>query len=409
MRDGPGLYAWRLAALLCVGLVAAGCGGGLSAEREAYETRSNAFELLEEGRRLEANGMPRLALVRYNRSVLLSETPEAWFRMGRIFEREGKHREAAAAYLRAWRLAPDLQEAKLAILALGFRLPDQPPTEDELEAAMAWAEQQRAAETAARGDDATTATQPVEPDPVGEQLALAAERRRPTAAEVRGVLFAPHAPEDAPAEADASAEVDSATYIGAMDIVLGTYPYHLRKGRQLARRRQLAKAVEEFQRAIEADPEQIEAWLEIADALFKLERHPKARRYLEQALRDFPDNPQPYLKLGDYFLELSQHPRAQEFYRAALEISPTLPAAFNNLAVLAMREEDYSEAKELLRQLLRVDPENAQGYYNLAVIARDIDKDFEAAERYLVRYLELEGERSATARRLLQELREERP
>ena len=312
------------------------------------------------------------------------------------------------AYSEALRLAPDYQEAKFAMLAIGYQPPDYVPTDEDLVLANEWIAAHRAEIERLRALDQPTTgplqvamTEEERMEQRRELIAAAAEQRQPTQAEVRAVLFEPQG---------SRRRLPSATdpvYPSTEDIVLGTYPYHMQKAGQLERRQQFEDAAIEYERALQADPTQIEPRLSIGDMMMRLEHHPRARFHYERALEEFPESPQPNLKLGNYFLALNQPDRALEQYRIALDKDPFYAEAYNNIAFIHMQQGQYDEAAAMFDQIKEMDPQYANAYLNRGIIASDVQNDPQTALDNFRRYIELNGSRAAEVSRWVRELESE--
>jgi tetratricopeptide (TPR) repeat protein len=390
--------AWRRAAailgLLALAAQVAGCAGSLERQRQADRERERALKLIDEGRALDKNGSPLLALERFNRSTAIHETPAAWFRQGQVFEEKGKPDQAAAAYDRALDLAPDYQEARLAILSLGHAPRGQAPTPQELALAAA----RRADQAKRLAAQTRPAGAPGEAPPSQEVLDEAAARRLPTLAEVQSAIFSPEATRGTlPSAANP-------IYKPNEDVPLGTYTYHLLKARQLRRRDQAVAAEEEYLRAIETDSSKIEARLELGDMLMQQEHAERALYHYNRAMADFPNSPRPYLRLGIYYAGIHRPDMARRHYQLAIQKDPNFMEAYNNLAVMDMNEGKFADARKVLDDILRRDPTFANAYLNRGIIASDIDKDRPKALDNFNRYIELNGPRAAEARRWVRDL-----
>lgn len=383
---------------------ATGCAGSARMREEAYAEREQAFRLIDEARRLESEGAYLLALERFNRSALVHESPAAWYEMGQQFESLSRLEQAATAYNRALELAPDYQEARLALIALGYMPPDGEPSEEDLQRAAELARLRRqevqqfleAAESEATAE--ARARRQLTLEQRRQLLNAAAQQRLPTQAEVEAAIFAPEArPGELPSALDP-------TYSVYTDIILGTYGYHVRRAQQLRERQEIAAAEQEYLLAIAADPSRIDARLELGDMLLRQEHFERARYHYNRALEDFPDSPRPYHKLGNYFLDLDRVDEARQYYRRALDVDPGFLEAYNNLAVLDMREGKFDSARTLLDEIIAQDPTYANAHLNRGIIASDIDRDRRTALEHFNRYIELGGSRAAEVRGWVREL-----
>ena len=334
--------------------------------------------------------------------MLVHESPKGYYDMGKLFEDANKLEEAATAYQEALDLAPDYTEARYAMLAIGYQ-PEGYSATDEDRAIAGKMAQERAARLAARAASQTAQTTDTTEADLREEreqiLADAAGRRMPTAAEVRAAIFDPKA-----AQEETLPSAEDPQFPADQEIILGSYPYHYRKAQQLNRRSQFDKAAEEYDRALQADPAQIDARLDLGDMMLKTERHERAKYHYDRAAEDFPESPRPFLKLGNYHTELKDQEQARAMYRKALEKDPYYAEAYNNLAVMAMKNREFEEAKKLLDQLIELQPDYANAYLNRGIIASDVDRDKTAALGFYNKYLELGGPRSTQVRKWVTEL-----
>jgi tetratricopeptide (TPR) repeat protein len=354
---------------------------------------------MDEAERLRREGSPLLALERYNRAVLLYDSPRAWFEMGRLYEALDRTEEAATAYRQASGLAPDWRAPRLATLALGFA-PDPPPAPGELDEARQWARLHPAQPIPTSWKEfETTSIQRTDRTAAGREAgAQAAARRMPTVAEVRSVLFAP------PAGEQALPSAENPDYPSDQEVILGSYPYHLRKARHFRDRGQWDLAAEEYEQACRIDPAGMEARLELGDLMVRLERPTQARFHYEQAVELFAQSPRPYLKMGNLMLGLGRREQARRYYEQALQRAPEFIEARNNLAVMAMQEDRHDEAVAILDQILEIDPEYANAWLNRGIIAIDIEADRAKALQCWRRYIELGGDRADEVRGWVRDL-----
>jgi tetratricopeptide (TPR) repeat protein len=373
--------------------------------KEEYYLREKSLSLIDEGDRFRDSGRTRLALDRYNRAALIYSSPRAFYEMGRVFETEERDDHAATAYQEALNLAPDFKEARIAMLALGYLPEGYEPTESDQLLVESWKKARQVRpqvkDTAEPGVEEKPMTEAERDALLVEISEAAAARRMPTEAEVVNVLFSPRS------EHIELPEADSPIFPQDVDIILGTYPYHYRKAQQLKRREQYDKAATEYERAMRADPAQMDARLDLGDMLMKIERYSQARFHYEQCLEQFSESPRPYLKLGNYFLTLDRREEARQFYRKSLEKNPDYVESYNNLAVMAMQQGSYDEAGEILQSILEIDPDYANAHLNLGIIASDIEKNREKAIKHFGHYIELDGARSPAVRRWISDLEDE--
>jgi tetratricopeptide (TPR) repeat protein len=99
-------------------------------------------------------------------------------------------------------------------------------------------------------------------------------------------------------------------------------------------------AIDSFNRAIEQDPQFIEAYNNRGFAYFKLNNY-------QEAIKD---------------------------YNKAIELNPKYTAAYNNRSLAYRRIEDYQQALKDANKAIELDPKLALSYYNRGIANRKLDK-----------------------------------
>lgn len=82
------------------------------------------------------------------------------------------------------------------------------------------------------------------------------------------------------------------------------------------------QAIEEYKKAINADPEFSTAYLYLGDTYYKLNKYDDAIQQYSEAIKKDPKNKRPYHYLGDAYLAKNNVEKAIENYQKALEIDP---------------------------------------------------------------------------------------
>lgn len=121
-----------------------------------------------------------------------------------------------------------------------------------------------------------------------------------------------------------------------------------------------------------------------------------AEPLFREAIEADPSDGRAHLDLGLALEMLERLEDAEGAYRAAIEASPQLAEARNNLGVLLRDTERTAEAVEVLREAVRVRPGFASAHLNLA-LALEESGDAEAAATSYRRVIEL-APREPTAR-----------
>jgi Flp pilus assembly protein TadD len=135
----------------------------------------------------------------------------------------------------------------------------------------------------------------------------------------------------------------------------------------------VADAADTLQKAVLMDPNNAEAWVNLASCLATLQRHDEA---LKAALR-------------------------------AAELDPGLADAHNNLGVIAQAQDRDAEALEHFRKAMEADPGNVRYHLNLASLYEKMGRTEEAIREYEIFVRDWRGNLAAAedARGRLERLR----
>ncbi|HEY0107671.1 MAG TPA: tetratricopeptide repeat-containing glycosyltransferase family protein [Rhizomicrobium sp.] len=153
----------------------------------------------------------------------------------------------------------------------------------------------------------------------------------------------------------------------------------------------LARPAEEFfRRVLALEPGRIEATVSLANVLRAQGQGPAALALLEPALARAPEAPELWLTLGSTHRERGDYARAAEFYREALARRPDYAAALANLADLLTDDGETDEALALYDRAVSREPDNAQARLNRAVL-HFLKGDMKAGWRDYAARLTIEG------------------
>ena len=122
--------------------------------------------------------------------------------------------------------------------------------------------------------------------------------------------------------------------------------------------RKPAEAQEQFQKAIELDPEYAEAHHNLGLSYAEQGRFDEAIQAYRKAL-SFPTYTTPevaYNNMGNAYFALGKLPEAQESYLAALRLDPKLASAHYGLGMILSRQGKAEEAKASFRTARDINP-----------------------------------------------------
>jgi len=142
------------------------------------------------------------------------------------------------------------------------------------------------------------------------------------------------------------------------------------------------RAIAEYRRATEIDPDYAEAWLNLADALIKARRGGEALAPLERTLALDPSQAQAWNIAGLLLDGAGRQVEALQHFERALELAPDDSQVHNNHALALLHADRPDEAIAALRRSIELDPAYAQAHYNLGLLLRRQDRFEEAVQQF---------------------------
>jgi tetratricopeptide (TPR) repeat protein len=114
------------------------------------------------------------------------------------------------------------------------------------------------------------------------------------------------------------------------------------------------RAISDFTRATDLDPNNSEAWKRLAGAYNQANRTDEAIATYHNAIKAEPDYYANYLELGNLFWYRAQFREAEEQYRHVTKIAPNLSTGHMDLGLALLEEGRFREAEGPLLQALRL-------------------------------------------------------
>ena len=141
------------------------------------------------------------------------------------------------------------------------------------------------------------------------------------------------------------------------------------------------EAVSLLQRALAADPDRVEVYYHLGQALLRRGETVRGRQRLDYfhslqqehqkllahktAVVLNPNDADAYYKLGAVYARIGRYEAASQAYQAALAVAPDHLDARNNLGNIYLRRRALGLAIAAYQEVLRRDPHYARAYYNL--------------------------------------------
>ena len=160
------------------------------------------------------------------------------------------------------------------------------------------------------------------------------------------------------------------------DLDIGSLRF-VRSGRQAARAGRYGQAVGFFEKALESNPDVVNAALGLARALTAEKRRQEAETVYRQALERFPDEARVPFGYGNFLLQAERFEEAEALFRRSLELDGKLVQAHRALARMLERKGKSESAAEHLRLALELEPDHFSTRERLArgLLARGKDSE----------------------------------
>jgi len=160
------------------------------------------------------------------------------------------------------------------------------------------------------------------------------------------------------------------------------------------------EAIQQLEKALKIDGENINALVTLGFTLNKINRKIEAISPLKQALTLDPDNLNAYTTLGMIYDELKMHSASDSLYDTALIIFPENDLLLNNYAYsLADRGIRLKEALEMSKKAISMQPENGAYLDTIGWIYYKL-KQFNLALQYIKQSLDTREESAVVIQHL---------
>lgn len=169
---------------------------------------------------------------------------------------------------------------------------------------------------------------------------------------------------------------------------------------------QYGRALDFYQKAIEEDPTDTEAWFGLGQCYLGLEEPDNVLQTFQDAMDANPEDPQIPYQLGTYFLRAGKPEEAVSAFERSLQLNPEDAKTLDRLGIAQAEMGRYAEALKMQRKAVRVDPEFAQAHFNLGVTLAAMEeleaavKAYEQAVRVRPGYVEALSNMGLTLTRL---------
>ncbi len=136
-------------------------------------------------------------------------------------------------------------------------------------------------------------------------------------------------------------------------------------GLALLQKGNVVDAIAHFQKALEINPNDVEANINLGSALLQKGNVDEAIAHYQKTLQINPNNVEAHNNLGNALLQKGNVDEAIAHYQRALQIKPDSAEAHNNLGLALLQKGDVNEAIAHFQEALQIYPDYAEAHNNL--------------------------------------------
>ena len=140
----------------------------------------------------------------------------------------------------------------------------------------------------------------------------------------------------------------------------------------------LNDAIAANKEALKINPQDFEAYHNLANIFIDLSELDQAEENLSKALLLKPDFVEAHFSLGNIFLEQGRFEEAEASYKQLIALKPDLAPAYNNLGVTLKEQSRFVESKASYSKAIALKPDYAEAHNNLGNILRELGRLDEA-------------------------------
>jgi len=163
---------------------------------------------------------------------------------------------------------------------------------------------------------------------------------------------------------------------------------HFNLGLLYHKSNKLSEALEEYKKALELDPLNVQAHNNLGMVYKELGRLSEAISQYQKAISINPNYEKAHHNLGmAYYLQGDWEKAVMEFM-LAIDCNPKNPETYNNLGLIYRKQKDFYRAQKMFEKGLSIAPNYAPIHYNLALTLED-EGDWKGAALHFRKFVEL--------------------
>jgi pentatricopeptide repeat protein len=160
--------------------------------------------------------------------------------------------------------------------------------------------------------------------------------------------------------------------------------FYMNLGMQKREQGKHAEAVDALQKAIDAQPHNMDVYKALAESLSIIRQPQKAADVLRKSLTIKQDDPEVYANLGIVLLSLKKWDEGLEAFNTAIKLNPDNHIYHYNLAVALVNQKKLTEAVTEFQRTIHLKPDFLQAIFQLGYCLLSTGKLDEAAAQYKI-------------------------
>ena len=157
---------------------------------------------------------------------------------------------------------------------------------------------------------------------------------------------------------------------------------HCLLGEEYLRQERIEEGIEEFELALELNPESFNIRMRVGNALFQKQLFERAQKVYQEAVQLEPQRYDPYANLGSSLMGLNRPEEAEDAFRKATVCAPDNPRMFHYLGAAALAVGHRTEALEAFERAVSLESTQIEPYLILASLLWEDGRRAEAAKLY---------------------------
>ncbi len=191
-----------------------------------------------------------------------------------------------------------------------------------------------------------------------------------------------------------------------IDIKLSPVPESpLKKGDELYEQKKYGEALQEYQRALEENPDLYQANEKIGLCYYRLDDYDNAIEAFKSMLEREPRSQETLINLSAMYFERGELEDGMRYFKKLDEESLTDPNIFYNIGILLFKNGQIDMALDSLTKCVTLDPTYVNGYYQLGLVYLN-KGNMEEAKKNLQKVIEIapESENAALAKKIMEQI-----